>query len=144
MSNLRHVAKVRYRPWLAKLPSSNCSVSRLARGSEISTDAYLRSVELKLGTWVFFCGDHAPRLRLRLTSARRSTARKLRVAAKTMRRRMLNRGRTERFCGCGSFMGFAKDGHVYGLVFVGSGSDPLSSSVLGVFLDIGRDGMLKD
>ena len=57
---------------------------------------------------------------------------------------MLNRGWTERFCGCGSFMGFAKDGHVYGLIFVGLGSNPLSSSVLGVFLDIGRDGMLKD
>ena len=41
-------------------------------------------------------------------------------------------------------MGFARDGHVYGLIFVGSGSDPLSSSVLGLFLDIGRDGMLKD
>ena len=50
----------------------------------------------------------------------------------------------EHFCGRGSFMGFAKDGHVYGLIFVGLGSNPLSSSVLGVFLDIGRDGMLKD
>ena len=57
---------------------------------------------------------------------------------------MLNRGWMEHFCGRGSFMGFAKDGHVYGLIFVGLGSNPLSSSVLGVFLDIGRDGMLKD
>ena len=61
-----------------------------------------------------------------------------------MRRRMLNRGWTERFCGCGSFMGFSKDGHVYGLIFVRLGSNPLPSSVLGVFLGIGRDGMLKD
>jgi len=57
---------------------------------------------------------------------------------------MLNRGWTEHFCGCGSFMGFAKDGHMYSLIFVRSGSDPLSSSVLGVFLDFGRDWMLKD
>ena len=61
-----------------------------------------------------------------------------------MRRRMLNRGWTERFCGCGNFMGFAKDGHMYSLIFVRSRSDPLSSSVLGVFLDFGRDWMLKD
>nr|POF01986.1 hypothetical protein CFP56_06436 [Quercus suber] len=106
----------------------------------MSTDAYLRSVELKLRTWVFFCRDHT----LRLMSTRQSTARKLTVAAKTTRRRMLNRGQMKHFCGCGSFMGFAKDGHVYGLIFVGSWSDPLSSSILGVFLDIGRDGMLKD
>nr|POF03549.1 hypothetical protein CFP56_68981 [Quercus suber] len=106
------------------------------------TDAYLRSVELKLRTWVFFYRDHA--LRLRLTSTQRSMAWKLTVASKTMRRRMLNKGRTKRFCGCGSFMSFAKDDHVYGLIFVGSRSSPLSSSVLGVFLDIRRDGMLKD
>ena len=66
------------------------------------------------------------------------------MVTKTMRRRMLNRGWTERFCGSGSFMNFAKDGHVYSLIFVGSGSNPLSSSVLGVFLDFGRDWMLKD
>ena len=69
---------------------------------ETATNTDKTSVELKLRTWVFFCGDHA--LRLRLTSAR-----KLTMAAKTMRRRVLNRGRTEHFCGCGSFMGFAKD-----------------------------------
>jgi len=75
---------------------------------ETATNTGKTSVELKLRTWVFFCGDHA--LRLRLTSAQRSTARKLTVAVKTMRRRVLNRGQTEHFCGCGSFMGFAKDG----------------------------------
>ena len=75
---------------------------------EIATNTDKTSVELKLRTWVFFCGDHA--LRLRLTLARRSTMRKLTVAAKTIRRRVLNRGWTEHFCGCGSFMGFAKNG----------------------------------
>nr|POE74426.1 hypothetical protein CFP56_35648 [Quercus suber] len=75
---------------------------------ETATNTDKTSVELKLRTWVFFCGDHA--LRLRLTSAWRSTTRKLTVAAKTMRWKELNRGRTEHFCGCGSFMGFAKDG----------------------------------
>ena len=73
-----------------------------------TTNTDKTSVELKLRTWVFFCGDHAPRLRL--TSARWSTTRKLTVAVKTMRRRVLNRGWMEHFCGCGSFMGFAKDG----------------------------------
>ena len=75
---------------------------------ETTTNTDKTSVELKLRTSVFFCGDHA--LKLRLTSVRRSMARKLTVVAKTMRRRVLNRGRTEHFCGCGSFMGFAKDG----------------------------------
>ena len=74
---------------------------------ETTTNTDKTSVELKLRTWVFFCGDHA--LRLRLTLARRSMAWKLTMAAKTMRRRVLNRGRMEHFCGCGSFMGFAKD-----------------------------------
>ena len=75
---------------------------------ETATNTDKTSVELKLRTWVFFCGDHT--LRLRLTSARRSMAQKLTVVAKTMRRRVLNRGRMEHFYGCGSFMGFAKDG----------------------------------
>nr|POE93866.1 hypothetical protein CFP56_16177 [Quercus suber] len=56
----------------------------------MSTDAYLRSVELKLRTWVFFCAKAE-----------------------------------------------VDDGAE------ADGSDPLSSSVLGVFLDIGRDGMVK-
>ena len=75
---------------------------------ETTTNTDKTSVELKLRTSVFFCGDHA--LKLRLTSVWRSTARKLMVAAKTMRRRVLNRGWTEHFCGCGNFMGFTKDG----------------------------------
>ena len=75
---------------------------------ETTTNTDKTSMELKLGTWVFFCGDHA--LRLRLTLAQRSMAWKLTMAAKTMRRRVLNRGWTEHFCGCGNFMGFAKDG----------------------------------
>ena len=74
---------------------------------ETATNTNKTSMELKLRTWVFFCGDHA--LRLRLTLARQSMARKLTVATKTIRRRVLNRGQTEHFCGCGSFMGFAKD-----------------------------------
>ena len=75
---------------------------------ETATNTNKTLMELKIRTWVFFCGDHA--LRLRLTSARQSTAQKLTVAAKTMRRRVFNRGQTEHFCGCGSFMGFTKDG----------------------------------
>ena len=73
-----------------------------------TTNTDKTSVELKLRTWDFFYGDHA--LRLRLTSAQQSMAWKLTVAVKIMRRRVLNRGWTEHFYGCGSFMGFAKDG----------------------------------
>nr|POE69293.1 hypothetical protein CFP56_42870 [Quercus suber] len=75
---------------------------------ETATNTDKTSVELKLRTWVFFCGDHA--LRLRLTSVRWSMVRKLMVAVKVMRWKELNRGQTEHFCGFGSFMGFAKDG----------------------------------